>query len=58
MNGHPALAYTLALQRLDDRRHRSPSNREKAVSARGRTMKLGGYRITISREVPGVSRTV
>lgn len=64
MIGHPAIAYMVAQGILDERREEASAYREaKAVvrsrlKSRSRSMRLGRYRLTVTKEVPGVPRTV
>lgn len=64
MMGHPAIAYVVAQNILDERReearahHMSKSVARRRRSGRPRTVRVGRYRLTITREVPGVPRTV
>jgi len=58
MNGHPAIAYTVALQMLEERRDEARSHRKAMTAARPRSLSLGRYRLTLTKEVPGVPRTV
>lgn len=58
MNGHPAIAYIVAQQMLDERREEARSHRRAKSAHRSRSLKVGRYRLTISKEVPGVPRTV
>jgi hypothetical protein len=58
MNGHPAIAYTVALQMLEEKRDEARRHHKAKTVARPRSLRLGRYRLTLTREVPGVPRTV
>ncbi|GEM_PF-2173189 len=58
MNGHPALAYVVALQQLDERRQPSPRRQTTDTAQRSRTIRLGSYRLTLTKEARRVPRTV
>ena len=58
MNGHPAIAYIVAQQMLDERLEEARSHRQAKLAHRPRSVKVGSYRLTITKEVPGVPRTV
>jgi hypothetical protein len=49
MNGHPALAYVVALQQLDERR-RLEWSREIRTAPKSRSLRLGAYRLTLTKE--------
>jgi len=63
MNGHPAIAYMVALQMLEERQkearaHQLAKTASGARTSRPRTLRLGNYRLTITKEVRRVPRTV
>jgi hypothetical protein len=68
MYGHPAIAYLVAQNILDDRREEARAYRHARAVAqsdvaarpryRQRTVRLGRYRLTLTKEVPGVPRPV
>jgi hypothetical protein len=58
MIGHPAIAYIVAQRILDDRREEAQAYRRAKSVVRPRTLKLGSYRLTLSKEVRGVPRPV
>ena len=58
MNGHPAIAYIVAQQMLEERRDEARSYRQAKLASKPRSVKVGNYRLTIAKEVPGVPRTV
>ncbi|MET0565601.1 MAG: hypothetical protein ABW021_04070 [Acidimicrobiia bacterium] len=58
MIGHPAIAYLVAQRILDERREEATRYRRAKAVAKTRTMKLGSYRLTLSKEVHGVPRPV
>ena len=58
MIGHPAIAYIVAQRILDERREEAQAYRRAKSVRRSRTLKLGSYRLTLSKEVRGVPRPV
>ena len=58
MIGHPAIAYLVAQRILEDRREEANVHRRAKAARKPRSMKVGPYRLTISKEVSGVPRTV
>jgi len=58
MNGHPAIAYIVAQQMLEERREEARSHQRAKLARKPRSVKVGRYRLTITKEVPGVPRTV
>ena len=58
MIGHPAIAYIVAQRILDDRREEAQTYRRAKAVKKARTLKLGSYRLTLSKEVRGVPRPV
>jgi hypothetical protein len=59
MNGHPAMAYVIAQQLLDERRREAQSHRRaRTALQRSRSVRLGSYRLTLTKEASGVPRTV
>ncbi len=57
MSGHPAIAYLAAMNILEEGRQPNP-RRPKRDTPRQRTLRLGRYRLTLSKETSGVPRTV
>jgi hypothetical protein len=49
MFGHPAIGYMIALDRLDERRGTGSKGRERRTG-KARSLRLGSYRVTFSRE--------
>jgi hypothetical protein len=58
MIGHPAIAYLVAQRILDERRGEAHAQRQAKAVVKPRTLKLGSYRLTLSKEVRGVPRPV
>ena len=58
MIGHPAIAYMVAQRILDDRREEAQTYRRAKAVKKTRTLKLGSYRLILSKEVRGVPRPV
>jgi len=58
MIGHPAIAYLVAQRILEERREEAHAYRRAKAVTKTRTMKLGSYRLTFSKEVRGVPRPV
>jgi hypothetical protein len=58
MIGHPAIAYLVAQRILDERREEANTYRQAKAVMKPRTLKLGSYRLTLSKEVRGVPRPV
>lgn len=58
MIGHPATAYLVAQGILEERREEAATYRRAKAVAKSRSVRLGSYRLTLSKEVPGVPRTV
>jgi hypothetical protein len=64
MYGHPAIAYWVAQSILDDRREEARAHRYTRVAAKPRpkykhrSVRLGRYRLTLTKEVTSVPRMV
>lgn len=58
MNGHPAIAYLIAEHMLEERRREARYRHRDGSAPRTRSVRLGRYRLTITREATGVPRTV
>ena len=58
MNGHPAIAYLIAEQILEERRREARSRHRAGSAPRTRSVRVGRYRLTVTKEAAGVSRTV
>jgi hypothetical protein len=68
MYGHPAIAHLVANSILDERREEARAYRNNRAAARSRvaarpryrhrSVRLGRYRLTLSKENPGVPRPV
>jgi hypothetical protein len=58
MNGHPAIAYLIAEHMLEERRREARSHHGAGLATRTRSVRLGRYRLTITKEAAGVPRTV
>lgn len=58
MIGHPAIAYIVAQRILDERRQEANTYRQGKAAMKPRTLQLGSYRLTLSKEVRGVPRPV
>ncbi|MGH8873261.1 MAG: hypothetical protein ACRDWS_14965 [Acidimicrobiia bacterium] len=58
MFGHPAIAYLVAQQILDERREEARTQRMANAVRKPRSVRFGRYRLTITKEVRGVPRTV
>lgn len=59
MSGHPAIAYLAAMNILEEARQQPASRRPKQdAGPRRRTLRLGKYRLTLTKETTGVPRTV
>ena len=58
MNGHPAIAYLIAEQMLDERRRQARSRHRGGPGSRIHSVLLGRYRLTISKETGDAPRTV
>jgi hypothetical protein len=58
MNGHPAIAYLIAEQMLEDRRREARSRPRAGSARRSRWVPVGRYRLTVTKEDADVSRTV
>jgi hypothetical protein len=58
MIGHPAIAYIVAQRILDERREEANTYRRAKAVTKPRTLKLGAYRLTLTKEVRGVPRPV
>jgi hypothetical protein len=67
MYGHPAIAYLVAQSILDERREEARAYRRSQVGRsnaaahpryRNRSVRLGRYRLTLTKEVSGVPRAV
>ena len=58
MNQHPAIAYVVAQQMLEERRNEARRH-QLAKSARSeRSLRVGRYRLTVTKEARRVPRTV
>ena len=57
MNGHPALAYVVALQQLEEKRRLQRSHEARKLS-KPRSVRFGSYRLTLTKEGAHVPRTV
>ena len=58
MIGHPAIAYIVAQRILDERRQEANAFRHAKAVTKTRTLKLGSWRVTLTKEVRGVPRPV
>ena len=64
MYGHPAIAYLVAQSILDERREEARAHRHSRAGAqprphkKNRSVRLGRYRLTLTKEVSGVPRAV
>jgi hypothetical protein len=58
MNGHPAIAYLIAEQMLEERRREARFRHQAGSATRTRSVRLGRYRLTITKEAADVPRTV
>jgi hypothetical protein len=58
MIGHPAIAYLVAQNMLDERRREARNYHLAKTVSGSRTLRLGNYRLTITKEVAHVPRTV
>jgi hypothetical protein len=58
MIGHPAIAYLVAQRILDERREEANAYRQAKAVRKSRSLKLGSYRPTLSKEVRGVPSSV
>ena len=68
MYGHPAIAYLVAQSILDERREEARAYRRNRVGShsnvaahprhKNRSVRLGRYRLTLTKEVSGVPRAV
>jgi hypothetical protein len=70
MYGHPAIAYWVAQSILDERREEARAYRQRHTRVRAqlsvadrprykqRSVRLGRYRLTLTKEVPSVPSTV
>jgi hypothetical protein len=67
MYGHPAIAYLVAQSILDERREEARAYRRNRVGRsnsaahprhKNRSVRLGRYRLTLTKEVSGVPRAV
>jgi len=58
MIGHPAIAYLVAQRILDERREEANVYRHAKAVTKSRSLKLGSYRLTWSKEVRGVPSSV
>lgn len=58
MFGHPAIAYLVAQQILDERREEARKQRLANAVRKPGSARFGRYRPTITKEVSGVPRTV
>jgi hypothetical protein len=58
MNGHPAIAYLIAEHMLEERRREARSRHEGGLAPRTRSVRVGRYRLTVTKEAANVPRTV
>ena len=58
MNGHPAIAYLIAEHMLEERRREARSHHRAGPAPTTRSVQLGRYRLTITKEAVGVPRTM
>jgi hypothetical protein len=58
MYGHPALAFLMTEHLLEERRKEAVDHRLARSVGRARSLRLGRYRLTISREGRGVPGTL
>lgn len=58
MNGHPAIAYLVAEQMLEERRREARSRHRAGPASRTRSVRVGRYRLTVTKEGADVSRGV
>lgn len=58
MNGHPAIAYLIAEQILEERRREARTRHRAGSAPTTRSLRVGRYRLTVTKEASGVSRTV
>ncbi|HEX6147849.1 MAG TPA: hypothetical protein VF083_13815 [Acidimicrobiia bacterium] len=58
MNGHPAIAYLIAEQILDERRREARSRHRAGSVPRTRSVRVGRYRLTVTKEAADASRAV
>jgi hypothetical protein len=58
MNGHPAIAYLIAEHMLEERRREARSHHRAVSATRARSIRLGRYQITITKEAVGVPRAM
>lgn len=59
MSGHPAIAYLAAMKILEEGPQQPDPRRPKKKSAPSRrTLRLGKYRLTLTKETSGVPGTV
>lgn len=64
MYGHPAIAYLVAQSILDERREEARAYRHSRAGVKARpghkhhSVRLGRYRLTLTKEVSGVPRAV
>ena len=58
MFGHPAIAYMTALHTLEARRNAAQSRQQARRGQRARSVRLGSYRMTVSKEQRDVSDPV
>lgn len=49
MNGHPAIAYIVAQQMLEQRREAASQHRKAESAPKSRSLKLGRYCLTLSK---------
>jgi hypothetical protein len=58
MNGHPALAFVVTAHLLDERRKQAFDHRLSRSVGTTRSLRVGRFRLTITREGRGVQDTV
>lgn len=58
MNGHPAIAFLIAEQILEERRREARSRHRAGWAPGTRSVRVGRYRVTVTKEAAGASRTV
>lgn len=59
MSGHPAIAYLAAMRILEEGpQQHDPRRPRKKTAPRRRTLRLGRYRLTLTKEASGVPGTV
>ena len=58
MNGHPAIAYLVAQHTLEERREEARSHQKARSRRKSRSVRFGRYRLSITKDVRDVPRTV